>query len=491
MVKTDKREFNFYQGWNEIQKITNYLQSIGLQPNDRVAIIGENSPEHLFILFACAQLQAVMVPLNYKLSSQELDFIVKDAQIKHIVSTDNESHKKAETIFNQNETVTIDSTTSVTWEYSINQAVAQELPINDEPWSTVIQLYTSGTTGDPKGVLLSQYNLYMLAQQRLAGLINKPGVGKRELITAPMFHVGGLCSATNALLSGSSIFLEPCFNSLSLINTIQKNKITSVFMVPTMIYEVINKVNETDKIDFSSLERITYGAAPITESLLKNAISTFECEFVQYYGMTETCGAVLSLTWEDHLKALDGNEKILQSCGRTLPGVKAHISQSKNLDNITENSITGELIVHSQTNTEGYWGLPTESNESIKSGWVHTGDVAYIDDDGYYYLRDRLKNMVITGGENVYPAEVENILSNHPKILELAIIGIPNEKYGEALLAIVVLYQNEQLTVDELVEYCKPKIASYKIPREMVFLDSLPKSDSGKTLKKELISSYG
>jgi acyl-CoA synthetase (AMP-forming)/AMP-acid ligase II len=268
-----------------------------------------------------------------------------------------------------------------------------------------------------------------------------------------------------------------------LIDDIEQYPVDSVFMVPAMIMMVL-QIPDIEQRDFSKLRQIFYGASPISETVLRKALAVFQCDFVQMYGMTETTGTVVNLSPEDHRKALDGRPELLRSCGRPSIGGAAKVVDSNG--NEQPPGEVGEIWLKSETNMLGYYNLPEATTANLTDGWVHTGDAGYMDQEGYLYLKDRIKDMVVSGGENIYPVEVENAIATHNAVVDVAVIGIPDDKYGEALLAFVVTKADMTLTLEELVESCRDKIAGYKIPRQLEIIDELPRNPSGKILKKVL-----
>jgi len=493
MLREQDVSYSFASGNARIDRITHLLFAKGLSAGDRVAILGENSADHILLVFAAGQLGIVVVPLNFRLAVDELEFILKDAAASLLLVTDAASLQKAEKLSARIADLEIYTNFDArpgNW----NEAIAgcDQAPLNVQrsilPGQALLQLYTSGTTGRPKGVMLSHQNLLSLSLHSRVGVLHRSGFGTRELMIAPLFHVGGLATAIIALLAGGAVVIHRVFDPEAVADALENEGISAVFMVPAMIQALIHQVTDIRRRDFSRLRRITYGAAPISESLLREAIAIFDCEFVQYFGQTETCGGVLSLTWADHQTALSGRPELLLSCGRNMAGVAIKVCDQAG--NELPGGETGEFVIKSDTNMISYWRLPQATREALQDGWIHTGDAGYLDAEGYAFLRDRIKDMVVSGGENVYPAEVEKVLSGHPSVLEVAVIGIPDEKYGEALLAIVALKQGTSLSREELLEFCRERIAGYKIPRQLKIVDALPRNASGKILKTVLRDPY-
>jgi len=493
MIGESGRSFSFAAGNAYINRIGNLLIARGLSAGDRVAVLGENSADHVMLLFAAGQLGIVLVPLNFRLAVDELEYIIEDAEASLLLVTDPESLEKAEKLaarIEGMEVYTNFASAAGNWQEALDGCDETPACTTEalSPDNAFLQLYTSGTTGRPKGVILTHQSLLSLSVTNSAGLVNKPGCGTRTLIIAPLFHIGGMGTAVIALLAGGGVVLHRAFDPAAVADALEQDGITAVFMVPAMIQALLHGVPDIRQRDFGALKCITYGAAPISEGLLREAIQVFDCEFVQYFGQTETCGGVLSLAWPDHQAALSGRPDLLRSCGRSMAGVELRVCDPDGKD--LPAGETGEFVLRADSNMISYWKLPRETRQTLKDGWVHTGDAGYVDDDGYAFLRDRIKDMVVTGGENVYPAEVEKVLSGHPSILEVAVVGIPDEKYGEALLAVAALKPGGGLTADELIGFCREKIAGYKIPRQLKIVDALPRNASGKILKTVLREPY-
>jgi acyl-CoA synthetase (AMP-forming)/AMP-acid ligase II len=286
-----------------------------------------------------------------------------------------------------------------------------------------------------------------------------------------------------SLYGGVHVILHKAFDPAVLVTDIENYPINSVFMVPAMMMAVL-ALPDIEQRNFDNLNQIYYGASPISESVLRKAMDVFGAEFVQMYGMTETTGSIVNLTAADHALALQGRPELLRSCGRASVGAEVKVMDLNG--NEVPRGEVGEIWVKSDTNMQTYHNLPEETAANLTDGWVHTGDAGIMDEEGYLFLKDRMKDMVVSGGENIYPVEVENALAGHPAVLDVAVIGVPNDKFGEALLAFVVARDGQTLALDEMIEFCRDKIAGYKIPRQLQIVEELPRNPSGKILKKDL-----
>jgi len=347
-----------------------------------------------------------------------------------------------------------------------------------------ILLYTSGTTGHPKGAQLSHGNIMARAAHIGSGGLGPWGAAEIYLLCLPHFHVGGAGTGISALHFGASLLILREFSPDPVLQAFSTWRITKAMFVPAMLLMLLDHPTCAET-DFGCLDTLYYGAAPIPLELLKRALATFGCDFIQLYGMTETTGTVLSLMAADHDP--EGSPR-MRSAGRPLPGVDLRII---NLDGrAAATGEIGEILLRGDAIMTGYWRNPAATAAAIVDGWLHTGDAGFVDADGYLYIHDRLKDMIISGGENVYPAEVENALFGHAAIADVAVIGVPDDTWGEAVKAVVVLKPGAVASAEDIIRHARASIAGYKCPKSVDFVASLPRNASGKLLKRELRLPY-
>jgi acyl-CoA synthetase (AMP-forming)/AMP-acid ligase II len=305
-----------------------------------------------------------------------------------------------------------------------------------------------------------------------------------NLVAMPLFHIGGCGYGTSTLLVGGHTVVMREVNPAYIVRTIELRRVTHAFFVPTVVQSLL-EVPGVEQADLSSLKLLMYGASPIGETLLEKALAVLRCDFMQAYGMTETSGTVVVLEPEDHRLDEGGRER-LRSCGQAVPFAEIRITDPVTFQTCPNGSV-GEIWVRSEMVMQGYWQNPQATAETIMpGGWLRTGDAAYSDGEGYIYLFDRFKDMIISGGENVYPAEIENVILSHPAVSEAAVIGVPHQRWGETPKAIVVLRDGVSPTEHDLIAYTRTRLARYKCPTSVVFIDMLPRNASGKLLKREL-----
>jgi acyl-CoA synthetase (AMP-forming)/AMP-acid ligase II len=347
----------------------------------------------------------------------------------------------------------------------------------------VIQLYTSGTTGLPKGVQLTNHNYLSFMRQAADLTWSAYYAGEAVMNAMPLFHVAGVNVGVLALAQGAETVILRDVDPGLILKLIPEKQIAHAFWVPAVILMMTQHPAAKDT-DFSSLKIVTYGASPIAESLLLEAQDLMGCQFTQVYGLTETTGGGTFLPPEAHNPAWGK----LRSCGVPYPGTIVRCVDANG--NSVPTGDVGEIIIKSDFIMKGYWNRPEATEEAIRDNFFYTGDAGYFDEDGFLYIHDRVKDMIISGGENIYPAEVENAVFAHPDIVDAAVIGVPDEKWGETVKAIVVAKPDTNPSAEEIIAFTKERIASYKCPKSIDFIDALPRNPSGKVLRKDLREKY-
>jgi acyl-CoA synthetase (AMP-forming)/AMP-acid ligase II len=461
------------------------LHEAGVRKNDRIAILAKNSVDHVLVHLACVRLGVVPVGLNYRLSAGEWSFIATDAGIRMLFA-DAEFLDRVEGAIADISTVCIDTdhargASLQQWLSATRGHVPGVALAGDD---VIIQMYTSGTTGRPKGALLTHRNVISNSLQGSLTTGEVAAPGDRFLLIAPLFHAAGLVSAFIAMVFGCSAVIHADYNPVGMIETLAKEKIAGVTVVPVMLQFSLMMVPNIRDYDFSHLKRISYGASPISEDLLRQCLDIFRCQFVQAYGQTEATAALTCLTPEDHERALREKPDLLRSCGRPIMGTSIRIVDANGND--LPRNTSGHIIAKGPQVMSGYWNNDEATRQTLRDGWLYTGDAGMLDDEGFLYIQDRIKDLIISGGENIYPAEVENVLSSHAAIQDIAVIGVADEVWGEVPLAVVVTRGSVRIDINELSAHCRPHIAAYKIPKHIEYVDALPRNPTGKVLKKDL-----
>lgn len=455
----------------------------GVKAGDRVALLTKNRAEFYELLFACSKVGAILVGLNWRLAAGEIEAIVADAQPSIVLLGPDEQH-----LLNANARATSGLKRVIVFgdEYSAWRSSNAEDPRHvGQADDVALLLYTSGTTGLPKGVMLTNQNM---AFTRKLGETWGMGPDSVNLVAMPMFHIGGTGYGTSTMLRGGHTVLMREVNPVVAIELIARYKVTHTFFVPAVVQSLLLTPG-IEKADLSSLQLLMYGASPIGDVLLRQALDVLKCNFMQAYGMTETAGTVLDLPPQDH--ALEGPRTgLLKSCGRAYPWVDLRIIDPNTLTDVKTGEV-GEIWLKSGMVMKGYWNKPEATSEAIMPGdWLRTGDAAYQDEAGYVYMFDRFKDMIISGGENIYPAEVENAMNAHPAVKEVGVIGVPHQRWGETPMAVVVLRAGLTADPAELIAFTRDRLAHYKCPTSVVIANELPRNASGKLLKRELRKLY-
>lgn len=466
-----------------IRRVAGLLREKGVSRGDRVSLIALNHPHFLEILYACSCLGAIFVPLNFRLASAEVASIVKNAGAK-VIFADDACLPLIEAERWQLDCADFIATQTAPDNWQSYQALvgsAEPLQMAEhmQPDDVALIMYTSGTTGLPKGAMLTHGNIFWNA-------LNVAFMGLRmsgaTLTCAPLFHIGGLNVTTHISLSfGVSVVLHESFDAGAVLADIEKYRVSTMFGAPTMFLMLARHENFADA-DLSSIISFNVGSAPVPLSLLK-IYQARGIEMEQGYGLTETAPYVSVLGAEFALSKLG-------SVGNGLSFTSVRIVDENNRP--VEAGEQGEICIKGPNVMRGYWNRPDETAAAIDSeGWFHSGDIGYLDIDGFLFVCDRLKDMIISGGENIFPVEVESAILSHGGVSEVAVIGVPDEKWGEAVHAIIVPKQGEMLSEDAILEHCRPLIAKYKLPRSMTIrADALPLSGAGKVLKRELRRPY-
>jgi fatty-acyl-CoA synthase len=471
-------------------QVANGLHAEGIQRQTNVAWLDINTDFFFEMLFGCAKSNTVICPLNWRLAAPEILYILNDAEAQ-ILFVGERFVDLVESITDQ--LVTVKKIIAISgghpeWEDYVswrNKRSNEDPALNTSPTDIAIQMYTSGTTGYPKGVLLSSGALLAPnADDSDEMEFNRWTSEDVSLLVMPCFHIAGLRWGVMGLLPGAETVIMPEFDPVQVAEHISAHQVTKLMLVPAALQFVMQATRGMDT-NFSSLRHIWYGASPIPLDLLKEAMNVFQCDFVQTYGLTETAAQTTYLPPSDHNP--EGNER-MKSAGKVLPNIQIRIMDEHG--RCLPAREIGEICVNSPANMIGYWKSPEATAKTIVDGWVHTGDAGYMDEDGYVYIHDRIKDMVVSGGENVYPAEVESAIYGHPAVADVGVIGVPDDKWGEAVKAIVVLESGHSCSAEELIAYARERIAAYKAPKSVDFVDVLPRNPSGKILKKDLRAKY-
>ncbi|PYT03401.1 MAG: fatty-acid--CoA ligase [Acidobacteria bacterium] len=475
-----------------VNRLSSALARLGIVRGDRVAILSLNCHRFLELYYGIPQLGAVVVPINFRLTPQEIKYIVDHSGAKTI-AVDPELAPLIEPVRSSLEAVEhfiLMSDVPREGYLAYEELLAGGTPQFDAPEVSDDELlglfYTSGTTAEPKGVMLTHKNM-------LANIRHSEGVYNYlptdiYLHAAPMFHLADGAAVFSHTSRGATQAFIPRFNPKQVLKTISRERVSLLLLVPTMLNFLLQQP-DLASYDLSSMRHLTYGASPIAPDLLQRAMKVLNCKFGQGYGLTEASPLLTVLTNDDHVVTDEKSAQRLASCGRPVEGVDVRVVKEDGSD--AKPGEVGEIIARGPNIMLGYWKRPVDTEDVLREGWLHTGDLATVDDGGYIYLVDRKKDMIVTGGENVYSTEVEAVLYAHPAVKEAAVIPIPDPDWGEAVHACVALRDGKRLTADELIEFCRDQMATYKVPRSIEFIEGeLPKGGTGKILKKQLRERY-
>jgi acyl-CoA synthetase (AMP-forming)/AMP-acid ligase II len=485
-VRFEDRDLTYAELDRRSDQVAGLLQQAGVSPGDRVAWLGRPSEAWYEIFFGVAKARACFAPINARLAIPEIAFILKDSAANVFFVTP-EFFACAETVAGHAgrpiQVIAVGGEHPDFEGYAkLRDAAPAPKLVRPEPDDDVLQLYTSGTTGLPKGVRLSNRNYSAFLQLRHLVEGFDYGADDTVLILMPMFHVAGTNISFSGLAAGGRIVLQAEFVPQAVLKAFGEERVNHVFLAPVMINTLLQTPG-VEEADFSSLKTVSYGASPISEAVLARATQVFGCGFIQFYGMTETTGAGTTLAPGEH------RGELLRSCGRPWATLETRIAdeegQTLGPGEIGEIEIRGPIVM------AGYWNRPEATAETIRpDGWLRTGDAGFMDKDGFFFVHDRVKDMIVSGGENVYPAEVENAILGCPGVADAAVIGVPDERWGEAVKAIVVAKPGESPSPADIIAWARERIAAYKAPKSVDFVEALPRNPSGKVLRRELRKPY-
>jgi acyl-CoA synthetase (AMP-forming)/AMP-acid ligase II len=487
-LKLGTRETSFAELDARASRVADRLLTMGLHAGDRAAILSKNTDLFLEILFGAMKARVTLVPVNVRLAPPEVAYVLNDSGAKVVFSGPEFVElveKAAGAVTNPPPQVLLEGAREGWTAYAdfreAGAAIDPKLP--HHPDDDVLQLYTSGTTGMPKGVQLTNANY--LAFMQLAQSI--PGFNFRAdenvLCAMPQFHVAGANISLLGVASGARTVILPDLIPGLVLDLLQNERINHAFFVPAVIM-MLMQAPGIDAADLTNLKSISYGASPIAEELLARARARFGCDMLQLYGMTETVGAATYLPPAAHEPAMGK----LRSCGIAWPGIDIRLVDADGND--VKQGEVGEIVIRAPVVMKGYWNKAEATADTIRNGWLHTGDAAYQDTDGYIFIYDRVKDMIVSGGENVYPAEVENAIFGHPQVADVAVIGVPDEKWGEAVRALVVAKPGVTVDKDSVIAWARERIAGYKVPKGVDVIEAIPRNPSGKILRRELRKPY-
>ena len=480
------RRQSFAKTNDRVTKLAHALVNLGFKQGDRVAILAVDSIEHMETILACAKAGVTYCDLNFRLRAPELQNILTRSPVKGI-------------FFNERYLATLDEIKAQIpnidhwWQYDGDyenyetllsaSSGAMEMAARARGEDILSIMFTSGTTSVPKGVLQSERMMRNIVYSFNREIRLNPG--GLQYSGASLFHISGIGSVLHALYAGRASLLLPQFDDSAVLAWLQRGGITSCTLIPTMISAILELPGATNH-RYDDLDSILYGGAAMTPALLRKMMATFDCDLYNGLGAGTEAGIQTILTPEDHRAAISGKEKLFSSIGQAIRGVDLRLCD-EDLNDVPRGEI-GEIVTRSETIMSGYLDQPVLTARSIVDGWFRAGDMAWMDDEGYLFLATRKSDMIIRGGENVYPVEIESTLADHPAVLEVAVVGRDDAHWGELVIAAVKLRDGMAVTQDELKVHCKARLATYKVPEHVLFFDQLPKNATNKLVKSEIRS---
>jgi acyl-CoA synthetase (AMP-forming)/AMP-acid ligase II len=474
-LRHGERELTYADLDERSNRLAQALLARGVGAGTRVAYLDRSSREVVELLFAASKVGAVLVPLNWRLAPPEIAAVLADSQAPLLIA--GPAFREVAERVGPAETIVVGED----YERWLAAHENRDPGGRGDAGDVIVQMYTSGTTGVPKGVLTTHGNLAVTAQTSTRWAFDERSV---SLTPLPMFHIGGIGWAYCGLWHGATTVLVSDFDAAKVLDILEHQRVTNAVLVPTML-QMLTAVPGAAERDYAALRSLAYGAAPITTPVLKASLRTFGCALFGLYGLTETTGGVIALEPEDHDP--DGpREHLLRSAGRPYPWMEMKVVDAASGEALGPRAV-GEVWLRGPNVTAGYFNRPAETAAALTpDGWLRTGDGGYVDEEGYLFLTDRIKDMIVSGGENVFPVEVEEALAQHADVADVAVIGVPDGHWGEAVTALIVARPGARPAPEDLIAFARERLAGYKLPRSVAFVDEFPRTPSGKVLKREL-----
>jgi acyl-CoA synthetase (AMP-forming)/AMP-acid ligase II len=491
------KRFTYAKINDRVNQLAHALDALGVKKGDRIGMLAVNGNHHVEAYFASAKLGGIFVPLNYRAKAEELEYMIERAEIKALlVGSRYVDLVKAIAgkLPKLQKVIDLEAKDEEGYESLIAGRSTDEPMAEIADDDTTILLFTSGTTGKPKAVPLGHdaFVVFVLENVEPAN----PDIEERNILTVPLYHVAGIQAMLPAIYGGRTLIMMRQFELKEWMETVQRERATRAMLVPTMLKWIVDSP-DFGRYDLSSLSVVTYGAAPMPFEVIRKAIEIMpRVQFINGYGQTESASTLTTLGPEDHRIVGTEEEKqkkwkrLQSSIGKPLPDVRIKIvdDEGKTL----QPNMPGEILAKGPRIMKGYWGDAQKTAQTMTTdGWLRTGDLGYVDEEGYVYLTGRADDLIIRGGENIAPEEVEEVLNGHPKIAESSVIAVPDAEFGQQPFACCVLKEGEACTPEEVMEFCRQRIASFKRPRGVVFLKDLPRNPMGKILRKKLRETYG
>jgi acyl-CoA synthetase (AMP-forming)/AMP-acid ligase II len=492
----DGTRLTYRQVQERVNRLANALADLGVERGSKVAIMALNSPQYIETYYACAKLGATFVPLNYRAKREELTYMVNNSDASVFFVGERYLELTAAIrpeLRGIRHYICYDARPQAMQNYEdlLAKYEPEEVFVDVDDSDPTVLMYTSGTTALPKGVVLTYLSLSVYVTNTVEPA--NPETHDVMLLSVPVYHVAGATAIMSSIWGGRTVVVLPQFEPHAWLEAVQREKVTHTFVVPTMLKRIMDEP-DFDQYDLSSLRLLAYGAAPMPYEVIRKAVEVFECGLMNAYGQTESTSTITYLGPEDHI--IEGSEEEkqkklerLKSVGRAMEDVEIAIMDP--LGNPLPPGQEGEIVATGARLMTGYWKRDEETAQALADGWLHTGDVGWMDQDGYVFITGRTKDLIIRGGENISPGEIETVLEQHPKVEEAAVIGVPDVEWGEEVKAIVVLKSGETATADELIQHVKSQMASFKAPKYVTFVNQLPRNYLGKVLKTDLRKTHG